>query len=199
MFVSYHLTARRRQGRETAAVRIVLLGPPGCGKGTQASALSAHLGLPVISSGELLRAKSKDGSEEGARIGALMAKGELVADDVVMALVDAAAGAATGGYLLDGFPRTISQAEQSAALPADVVVLIDIPESVSRERIANRARTSGRTDDVSGVIETRLAEYRDETVPLVDYFADWGVLVTVDGSGSPEEVTGLILGAIGTT
>jgi len=174
-------------------MRVVLLGPPGSGKGTQGAALAERLGVPVISSGELLRAAAADGRQD---LAATLERGELVPDDVVTALVREAVAAerCAGGYLLDGYPRTVQQAERADAPPVDVVVHLDLPDDVARRRLAGR----GRADDTDPrVVERRLARYHAETEPLLDLYRRRGILVAVDGDQPPEAVTADILTALG--
>ena len=184
-------------------MRIVLLGAPGSGKGTQGTALADHFGVRHVSSGDLLRAHIAEGTELGRRAQAYVARGELVPDDLVMQIVGAALAeaAAEGGYVLDGFPRTLAQAERAyelarpADLTADVVVLLAVPDAVVRERL--RTRGQGRVDDADpDVIERRLRVFHDETEPLLDFYRSRGILKTVDASQPPDEVTTAMLAAL---
>jgi adenylate kinase len=178
-------------------VRLVLLGPPGSGKGTQAAALSRHFGVPVVSSGELLRAAAADNRDIWHDMAARMARGELVPDDVVLAVInDALRGAGDDGYIIDGFPRTRGQAEHVDAPSVDAVIDLAVPDDVARERIARRAG-SGRTDDTNrATVERRLRDYHSETEPLLDLYQRRGVLRSVDASQDPGAVTADILRAI---
>jgi adenylate kinase len=184
-------------------VRLVLVGPPGSGKGTQGPVLAAHLGVPHLSTGDLLRKQVEAGTELGRRVGAVIDRGELVPDDLMIAVVvDALGDDAEGGYILDGFPRTLAQAEMleaaGSALPApDMAVHISIPDDVVHRRLARRADEEGRRDDADPeVIERRLAVYRDETEPLLAHYRDRGALITVDGDGTPDEVSARLLAAL---
>ena len=173
--------------------RIVLLGPPGCGKGTQAVFLSERLGVPAISTGDMLRAAVAAGSELGLRVKEVMASGALV-DDALMADVvrdRLAQSDARQGFLLDGYPRTQAQAETLASIldeseqSLDHVIVIDVPT----EELVSRAVARGRDDDKEDVVRERLRVYRDKTEPLVDHYRGHGLLREVDGHRSIEEVT----------
>ena len=159
-------------------VKLVLLGAPGSGKGTQGVALAQHFGIPHVSSGALLRVQAAAEDDRGRQIRAFLSRGELVPDDVVLKVVgEALIGAVeAGGYVLDGIPRTLAQAErayelaQPAGLVADAVIFLDVPDEVARARLAQRAG-SGRTDDAnSAVIERRLEVFREDTRPLLDFY-----------------------------
>jgi adenylate kinase len=168
-------------------MRLVLLGPPGAGKGTQAEALAEHFGVPHISSGELLRRHVASGTALGRQVTGYLDRGELAPDDLVMAVVDEALAGAGSGYVLDGFPRTRSQAE--------TVVFLDVPDDVAQQRLAQRL--AGRSDDRDReVIERRLRTFHDETNPVVDYYRDRGKLVTVNAAQAPAAVTTAILAAL---
>jgi adenylate kinase len=169
-------------------VHIVLLGAPGSGKGTQGDVLAEHFGVPHVSSGELLRAHVKSGSDLGRRVASFVSRGELVPDDLVLTVVGEALSGAfeAGGYVLDGIPRTLAQAERAyalakpAGLVADAVVYLDVPDDVARERLAGRAGT-GRADDADpAVIERRLQVFHADTRPLLDFYRERGILITVD-------------------
>jgi len=180
-------------------MRLVLLGPPGAGKGTQAEALAGHFGVPHISSGELLRRHVASGTTLGREVTGYLDRGELAPDDLVMAVVDEALAGAASGYILDGFPRTLSQAEKAEARRggafADAVVFLDVADGVARRRMAQRL--AGRSDDRDrGVIDRRLRTFHEETDPVVHYYRDRGMLVTVDAAQPPEAVTAAILAAL---
>ena len=188
-----------------APVRLVLVGPPGSGKGTQGPAIAKHLGVPYLSTGDILRAQVAAGTPLGLRVSELLDRGELVPDDLMLAVVaDALDGdTATRGYVLDGFPRTLLQAEviESPASPVpapDLAVHIAIPDDEVHARLEGRARAEGRSDDADPeVVDHRLRVYTEETEPLLDHYRDQGILVTVDGKRPPDEVTAAILDAIG--
>jgi adenylate kinase len=175
----------------------VLLGAPGSGKGTQGDVVARHFGVPHVSSGELLRTHVAAGSDLGRQVAYFLARGELVPDDLVIAVVgDALSGAfEAGGYVLDGIPRTLAQAERAYALAqptglvADAVVYLDIPDDVARERLAGRAET-GRVDDADpAVIERRLQVFHADTRPLLDFYRERGILMTIDAVQSVGEVS----------
>jgi adenylate kinase len=184
-------------------VRLVLVGPPGSGKGTQGPVVAAHLGVPYLSTGELLRAQVAAGTELGKRVAELIDAGELVPDDLMVEVVaDALDAEADGGYVLDGFPRTLPQAEViesagSPLRPPDIAVHIEIPDAVVHARLAGRARAEGRADDADPeVIDRRQQVYAEETEPLLDHYRALGSLVTVDGDQPPEDVTAAVLDAV---
>jgi adenylate kinase len=182
-------------------VHIVLLGAPGSGKWTQGDRLATHFGVPHVSSGELLREHVASGSDLGQQVAYFLSRGELVPDDLVLTVVaDALSGAfEAGGYVLDGIPRTLAQAERAyaiakpAGLLADAVVYLDVPDDVARERLAGRAET-GRVDDADpAVIERRLQVFHADTGPLIDFYRERGILRTVDAVQPVEAVSAAIL------
>ena len=182
-----------------------MLGPPGAGKGTQGEVLARSLGVPHIISSELLSTHVERGTELGRLAGERMAAGELVEDDVVDGMMRArlAESDARGGFVLDGFPRSPTQAatlaewlgEDGALL--DAVVLIEAPRQVLVERMLARAEAEHRIDDTPATIAHRLDVYDAETAPLADYYAEQGLLRRVDGDGTVEEVTERIRAALG--
>jgi adenylate kinase len=177
-------------------MRIVFLGPPGCGKGTQAKLLARRLGVPAISTGDMLREAVRQGTPLGLRAKAIMEAGELVPDDVVIGLIREriAAPDAHGGFLLDGFPRTIEQAKELERLLAgngaalDVVINLLVPEKTLIERMLGRAAEEGRSDDRPETVAERLRVYREKTAPLVDHYRAGGLLADVEGSGDISQV-----------
>ena len=182
-------------------MRIVLLGAPGSGKGTQGEVLAQRLGVPHIASGELLRAHVAAGSELGVEVAACLARGDLVPDDVVLAVVGEAVAEASkaGGYILDGFPRTRPQAERahelalSLGIDAEAAVYLALDDDVARHRLAGRAQ-GGRVDDADAeVIEHRLQLFHDNMRPILDYYRERGILVTVDAAQAVATVTEAIL------
>jgi len=181
--------------------RIVLLGPPGAGKGTQAQLLAQRVGVPAISTGDMLRAAVAAGSELGRRVDGVMASGGLV-DDALMAEVvreRLAQPDAARGYLLDGYPRTLPQAETlsgilgDAGQALDAVLLIDVPE----DELVRRSLLRGRGDDTEEVIRQRQRVYREKTEPLIGYYRERGLLREIDGNVSVEEVTSRMYTALG--
>jgi adenylate kinase len=184
-------------GEGAIPVRLALLGPPGAGKGTQAAALSRRLGVPVISTGELLRRRAGVDDDTGRALAGALAQGELVADDVVVALVNAAIGTdpPPPGYILDGYPRTLSQATDPRTPPLGAVVHLSLPDDVTRARVARRHE--GRSDDADrAAVENRLRIYHDLTEPLCELYRQRGLLVAVDASPSVDEVTDTIVRAL---
>ena len=188
-----------RQGN--APRRIVFLGPPNSGKGTQAEVLAAALGIPPISTGVMLREAVAAGTDLGRRVEGVMARGELVDDDLMAEVVrDRLARAdAAGGFLLDGYPRTAPQAETlaeilgQAGVELDVVVLIDAPEEVLVERALGR----GRADDREEIVRERLHVYRQKTAPLNEYYERKGLLCRIDGDQSVADVSRAVAAAVG--
>jgi adenylate kinase len=172
---------------------VVLFGPPGSGKGTQAARLSDDLGFRQLATGDLLREARAEGTELGRRAGEYMDRGDLVPDDLILEMVcDAIARAGDEPILLDGFPRSVPQADALADALAEqerdltAAVLIDVPDEMVVERI--RERGQGRSDDNPETVRERLRVYHDETAPLAAYYDDRGLLRRVDGSGSPDDV-----------
>lgn len=183
-------------------MRLVLVGPPGAGKGTQAAVIADHLGIPHISTGDIFRANVGAGTPLGVQAQEYMDAGQLVPDEVTNAMVAdrLAQSDAAEGFLLDGYPRNLAQADILAGLldrastPLDAVVEI----VVDHEQVVQRllARGQGRADDTEDVIRHRLEVYQAETAPLVGYYRDRGLLRTVDGVGSVDDVFTRILAAL---
>lgn len=184
-----------------SGVRLLLIGPPGAGKGTQAARLAEHFGIPAISTGDIFRENVKNQTELGTKVQSYMDAGENVPDSLTNDLIHdrIAQPDCADGFLLDGYPRTASQvdalegmlAEQSASLDAAVELVADVEVVVNRLR--QRAIDQGRSDDSEDVVRHRLGVYAEQTAPLVNVFRDRGLLVTVDGLGPIEEITGRIL------
>lgn len=184
-----------------AGSRVVLLGPPGAGKGTQGQVLCQRLGVPAISTGDMLREAVADGSELGGKVQGIMASGALV-DDATMAEVvreRLAKPDALKGFLLDGYPRTLPQAETLAGIlrqagrELDAVLLVDVPA----DELVRRTLLRGRADDQEDVIRERLRVYREKTAPLIGYYRERGLLREIDGNRPVEEVTAGMLGLFG--
>jgi len=183
------------QGR----TKVVLLGPPGAGKGTQAQFLSTSLGVPAISTGEMLRGAVAARSELGAKVSGIMALGHLVDDATMAEVVEDRLRKedALEGFLLDGYPRTLTQAETLAGILArsgsrlDAVILVEVPD----EELVRRASLRGREDDKEDVVRERLRVYNEQTTPLIGYYTERGLLRAIDGNRPIEEVTASLLGA----
>jgi len=179
-------------------VRLLLVGPPGAGKGTQAAVLSKQLGIPHISTGDLFRAHLADETPLGSQVKQYLESGTLVPDEITNEMVRQrlAQADAESGFLLDGFPRNTAQAEvldgilSELEAELDAVVQLDVPQEVVVERLLVR----GRADDTEDLIRHRQQIYRSETAPLLDYYADR--LVTVSAVGSVEEITERALDAV---
>ena len=181
-------------------MRLILFGPPGAGKGTQANKISEGYVAAHISTGDMLRAAVKNGTELGTLAKSFMDKGELVPDDVIIGIIKdrIKEDDAKQGFMLDGFPRTIAQAEalsgmlESESETIDTVVSIEVKDEEIIERILERAKIEGREDDTEDVVRNRLNVYRNQTEPLKSYYQDAGVLAEVDGMGTIDEVFGRI-------
>ena len=177
-------------------LNVLLLGPQGAGKGTQAKRISAEYGIPHIASGEILRAEMQAGTELGRRVKDVYDRGDLVSDDLVIELIRARLDQpdTDGGFILDGFPRTTVQAEALDAMFADigrsfsVVFALQIRDEVAFERLRRRAQLEGRADDTDDAIRRRLETYHRETEPLIEYYRVRGNLVPIHGDRSENEV-----------
>lgn len=185
-------------------MRIVLMGPPGAGKGTQAAVIAKELDIPHISTGEIFRANVGQGTELGVEAKKYMDKGEYVPDSITNAMVaDRLAQPDTAnGFLLDGYPRTLEQVGEldtilaNLGTPLDSVVEITANTEEVIARLLNRAKLEGRADDTEEVIRRRMEIYAEQTEPLTAVYREKGLLVQVDGMGSVEEVSGRLLGAL---
>jgi adenylate kinase len=174
-------------------VRLLLLAAPGGGKGTQGERLASHFGIRHISSGDVLRAAASDGSPASREVAAYQHRGDLVPDQIVFELLVpvVAAAAARGGYILDGFPRTVPQAVTAADIGArldltlDATIYLHVPEPVLVQRLLARARP----DDSPDVIRHRLQVFTDATSPLIEYYRNRGILMEVDADRVPESIT----------
>jgi adenylate kinase len=175
-------------------VRVLLIGAPGAGKGTQASRIARHFGLTHISSGDLLRQHVEQGTTIGRQVAEYIDRGDLVPDSIIMDMLykPVMAASASGGYVLDGFPRTVQQAEAAYAVAGELgvqvqlAVHIDVPE----EELLRRLKARGRgEDDSEGVIKHRLKVYDEKTKPLLVYYAEREKLVSVNGGRPVDEVT----------
>lgn len=179
-----------------AGPAILILGAPGAGKGTQAKRIAKALQIPAISTGEIFRQNMKDRTELGQKAQSYMDAGEFVPDSVTNPMVEARLSApdVAGGYLLDGYPRTVEQAfylrDALAASGRDLDLVLEIAVELDEvvERLLKRAEIEGRADDTEPVIRRRLEVYKDQTEPMVTYYADQDKLVQVDGVGTVDEV-----------
>ncbi len=209
-------------------VRLILFGRQGAGKGTQSARLAEHYGVPHISTGDMLRAAVREGTEFGSKAKTFMDAGKLLPDDIMVGLVAErlAHADARPGWLLDGFPRTSGQAEALASVtpeaPFDLAVNLEVPEDVVIDRISSRrvcvncgaiystheppttpwicdvcgGRVVLREDDTEAAVRERLALYREQTSPLIEWFETRAKLVTVDGDADPDEVTATLIKVI---
>lgn len=185
-------------------MRIVLMGPPGGGKGTQAGLLKQQWQVPHISTGELLRAAVREGTPLGLQAKATMDAGELVSDDLMLGLIEErlAEPDAQAGFILDGYPRNLSQAKsldevlERIKQPVSGALLVEVDPERIVERLAKRAAQEGRSDDNEATVRKRLAIYAEQTAPVANYYAEQGQLVRVLGEGEIEQVTRRILAAV---
>ena len=177
-------------------MNVLLVGPPGSGKGTQGAALAAELGVTHIAVGDLLREEIRAGSPLGVTVQEYVARGELVPDDVIVDLVvdRALVAVRAGGYVLDGFPRSVAQATVARELVRDeggvpdVVIYLDVAPEVLTDRLLRRATSEGRADDTREIIEHRLALFEKATRPLRDHYDRQGLLRVVDADREPAVV-----------
>jgi adenylate kinase len=178
-------------------VRVIMLSPPGAGKGTHGRWLTTHTGAAHISAGDLLRAEVARGSDLGRQVAVYTERGDLVPDELIFRILAPAVVAAardTGGYVLDGFPRTMPQALRAAqfgadlALTSNAVIYLTAPEEELISRLLDRAHRDGRADDTLGVIKHRLAVFAKETAPLVDYYRSRGILLELSTDRPEAEV-----------
>ena len=185
-------------------MRLVLLGAPGSGKGTQAAMLKTALKVPHISTGDLLRAAVKAGTPLGLKAKAVMEAGKLVSDDIVLGMLEERITQpdAKSGYILDGYPRNLAQCEALEALlarigqPLDVAVKLKVPSELIVDRIAGRAAAEGRKDDTPETVRERLRVYAEQTAPVAEHFASLGHLRVVDGVGEVDAVFQRIMTAL---
>lgn len=177
-------------------MNLVLLGPPGSGKGTQGALLTQRTGWLRISTGDLLREAVKQGTELGRRAQGFMDRGELVPDEVILGLLEEVLSRpeAQRGVVMDGFPRTVAQAEKVDQVLAargqrvDRVLFFEVPEAELLRRVLGRSQAENRSDDTPEAFRRRLAVYREQTAPLVDYYRKRGVLAEIDGTGTVEQI-----------
>lgn len=178
-------------------MKLLFIGPPGAGKGTQAGRVAQKLGIAHISTGDMFRALDES-TDLGRRVKAIMEAGDYVPDEIVIEMLEQRASQpdAADGFILDGFPRTVAQAdaldEYLGPDGLDAVVVFEIDE----DEIVRRMLERGRADDTEEAIRNRLEVYRDQTQPLIDRYRRQGLVVTVDGKGEIDEVTSKVLGAL---
>jgi len=181
-------------------MNLILLGPPGCGKGTQAQILQERFGAVQLSTGDMLRAAVKAGTALGQRAGAIMNAGKLVPDELIVSMIAERIGEpdCRDGFILDGFPRTVAQAEaldamlKEKGLKLDHVIELEVDEAALFARIEGRAAESGgaaRADDNPETLKKRLGVYHEQTAPILPYYRDTGRLASVDGMQDIDEVT----------
>ena len=185
-------------------MRVVVLGPPGAGKGTQAGKLSEHFSCGNVATGDIFRANVAEGTELGRAAQEYMDRGDLVPDDVVIAMVmeRLAGDDCASGFVLDGFPRTVTQAEAldrhlaESGTPLETALSFDVTEEELLRRLAGRAAAQHRADDAEATIRHRLEVFAIKTRPLIDYYRHRRLLNMVDGVGRVEDVTGRILSGL---
>ena len=187
------------------AMRVLILAPPGAGKGTQGARLAAHFGVPHIATGDLLRAELQRGSALGHQVRSVISRGELVPDELMFDLVFRALEAARsrGGFVLDGFPRTLDQAVAARAmarergLAAQLAVHLQVTDAEVVRRLL--ARGQDRPDDTELVIRRRLQLYHEVSSPVIDYYRHRGLLVDIDGMRTVDDVTAMVITAVDAT
>ena len=188
----------------TSSARLLIVGPQGSGKGTQAARIAELLGIPTVSTGDVFRANIQAGTPLGEQVKAITAAGNLVSDELTGKIVRDRLGEAdaAGGFLLDGYPRNIQQvkdldeflSERGESL--DAVIELNVPRAESMTRLALRAKQQGRTDDTDEAIAKRLSIYESETAPILDVYRERGIVDTIDGVGSLDEITERIASAL---
>lgn len=186
-------------------VRLLLLGAPGSGKGTQGTRLAERWGARHVSTGDLLRTQVAEQTELGLEVAPYMLRGDLVPDELVLEMVleDVLGEGSPPAFVLDGFPRTVAQAQAAYARATTTdrvlhaVVCLDIGHDELIARLEQRGRETGRSDDDAGTVLHRIEEYERKTLPLLDYYAERGILVRVDAVGEVDEVTERVSTALG--
>ncbi|HET7385672.1 MAG TPA: adenylate kinase [Nocardioidaceae bacterium] len=186
-------------------MRIILMGPPGAGKGTQARFVAERYSVPAISTGDIFRANVSQGTPLGVQAQSYMDAGDYVPDEITNLMVRNRIDEpdAEKGFLLDGYPRTLAQVEELDGMIAftghrlDAVVVLRVDQDEIVQRLLKRAETEGRTDDTEDVIRRRQEVYAEQTAPLIDGYRERGQLIEVDGMGEVEQVTERVLAALG--
>jgi adenylate kinase len=180
------------------------VGPQGAGKGTQAKNIAEQYGVPHLATGDLYRAQVAQGTELGKLVAPLLREGRLVPDEITIPIVRGEIDAATSGFVLDGYPRNLVQAEALDAMleeierPLSIVLLLELDDEVARDRMLKRAETEGRADDTPEAIDRRLATYHEQTEPVVQHYLGTGKLVKVHAERTIEEVWAEIQDALET-
>ncbi|MCE4027355.1 MULTISPECIES: adenylate kinase [unclassified Microbacterium] len=188
----------------TSTARLLIVGPQGSGKGTQGVRIAEAYGIPVVSTGDIFRANIKEGTELGKQVTAILDAGDLVSDELTGALVRDRLSQpdAEAGFLLDGYPRNAAQVEDLDAFlgeqgtSLDAVILLDVPREESIARITVRAVEQGRGDDTPDAIAKRLDIYEEQTAPILDVYGARGIVDTIDGVGSLDEITERVFAAL---
>ena len=187
--------------------RLIIMGPPGAGKGTQAVRIAERLGIPAISTGDIFRNNIKDGTDLGRQVEEILKSGGYVPDEMTNKIIEDRLGwvDAAPGFLLDGYPRTPGQVEFLDQVLAghghalDGVLELNVDEEAVVSRLLKRAEIEGRADDTEEVIRERMAIYHKETAPLIEIYEQHGVLIKVDGMGTVDEVTERVIKAVEST
>lgn len=185
-------------------MQLIIMGPPGAGKGTQAAKIAEQLGIPAISTGDIFRANIKNETELGKKVKEITAAGHYVPDEITNAIVEdrLAQPDCAPGFLLDGYPRTVGQVEALDAMltkagrAIDHALVLTVDTDAVVERLLKRAEVEGRADDTEDVIRERMAVYARETAPLIDVYRERGLLREVDGMGDIDAVTERLLSAV---
>ncbi len=188
-------------------MKLVIMGPPGAGKGTQAKVIAERLSVPAVSTGDIFRTNVSDETELGLSAKRYMDSGDYVPDEITNDMVRDRLGEpdAADGFLLDGYPRTLAQVEELDSMLADrghaldAVLVLTVDEEEVVARLAKRARDEGRSDDTEEVIRHRQEVYTEQTAPLIEVYDNRGLLVRVDGTGEVEEVTSRVFDALNET
>lgn len=179
-----------------SSLNLLIFGPQGAGKGTQAARISSEHGIPHIATGDILRGAIAARTELGLQVAAIVERGDLVPDDLMIALIRErlTAADAADGFVLDGFPRTLAQAEELEAMlqaigrELQAMVVLEVPDEVARERMRLRAELEGRADDTPEAIENRLRTYHEQTAPLVEWYRARDKVAPIDGTAAIDDV-----------